>query len=155
MSAPFNQKCDRDRRVGSGPDDQATGDRPRVLVVDGDDNVLRLLEIKLSRAGYCVSTADDGEQGYLAARLGPADLVIAGDALGPLDSHSLVRALAGLPDPPAVVFLSACAADSDIERALHAGCDDYVLKPFSPHELVHRVGVTLARRRLRDGRPPE
>lgn len=130
---------------GSG----AEGDsRPTVLVVDGDENVLRLLEIKLSHEGFSVRTAQEGEEGYIAARIGSPDVVVAGDALGPLDSHSLVRALSDLPVPPAIIFLSHHDGDEDVEHALMAGCSDYVLKPFSPHEMIHRVRVTLLRRRL-------
>lgn len=124
------------------------GTKLKALVVDGDENVLHLLEIKLSRAGFSVSTASDGEDGYLRARAFGADIMLIGDSLGPLDSHSLVRAVAELPSPPPMVFLSANDGPEDLEHALRAGCDDYVLKPFSPHELVHRVRVVLARRWL-------
>jgi len=124
---------------------------PRALVVDGDESVLRLLDIKLSRAGFTVATASDGEDAYLKARAFGADVIVVADSIGPLDSHSLVRAITELPARPPIVFLSERDTDEDIERALRAGCDDYVLKPFSPHELVHRVRVVLKRRKLRDG----
>ena len=126
--------------------DEAEG--PRALVVDGDEATLRLLELKLSRAGFQTGTASDGEDGYLKARAFGPDVIIIGDTLGPLDSHSLVRAVAELPADPAMVFLSSRDGGEEIDRALRAGCDDYVLKPFSPHELIHRVRVVLSRRRI-------
>lgn len=124
------------------------------MIVDGDESVLRLIDIKLSHAGFSVSTASDGEEGYLRARAFGADIVIVGNSLGPLDSHSLVRAIATLPEPPPMIFLSDGESDDDIEHALRAGCSDYVLKPFSPHELVHRVRVVLMRRRLAQAANP-
>lgn len=120
----------------------------KALIVDGDESILRLLEIKLTRAGFSTSTAADGEDGYLKARAFSPDLVIVGDSLGPLDSHSLMRAIADLPSDPAMIFLSEHDGEAEIERALRAGCDDYVLKPFSPRDLVHRVQVVLLRRRV-------
>jgi len=140
------------KRTGSArPTDgfgAADSTQPRVLVVDGDESVLRLLEIKLSKAGFTVGTVADGEAGYVQARASGVDLVIAGDALGPIDSHSLVRELRDLPSPPAIIVLSSEASPEAIARALRAGCDDYVLKPYSPHELVHRIEVTLLRRKI-------
>jgi two-component system alkaline phosphatase synthesis response regulator PhoP len=127
---------------------------PKVLVVDGDESVLRLLELKLARAGFSVDTAADGEEGYLKARAFGADIIVVGDMLGPLDSHSLIRAIANLPSRPAMIFLSGADGEEDIEHALRGGCDNYVLKPFSPHELVHRVRVTLIRRRVVDEANP-
>lgn len=124
------------------------GEPPRALVVDGDESVLRLLELKLSRAGFSVSTAADGKDAYLTARAFGVDVVLVADSIGPLDSHSLVRALAALPSRPAMIFLSSRDGEDDVEHALRAGCDDYVLKPFSPHELIHRVRTTLIRRRV-------
>jgi two-component system response regulator ResD len=124
------------------------GDPPRALVVDGQESVLRLLELKLSRAGFSVGTAADGEDAYLKARAFGADIVLVADSIGPLDSHSLVCALAALPSRPAMIFLSSRGGEEDIEHALRAGCDDYVLKPFSPHELIHRMRTTLIRRRV-------
>lgn len=120
----------------------------RALIVDGDENVLRLLDRKLSHAGFAVSTAGDGEEGYYKARAFGADVVVVGDSLGPLDCHSLLRALAALPSHPALIVLSTEGGEEQIARALRAGADDYVLKPFSPNELIHRVRVTLARRRV-------
>ncbi|MBI2767692.1 MAG: response regulator transcription factor [Chloroflexi bacterium] len=120
----------------------------RTLIVDGDESVLRLLDLKLSRAGFSVSTSRDGEDAYFKARAFGAHVVLVADSIGPLDSHSLVRAIAALPSRPAMIFLSSRGGEDDIEHALRAGCDDYVLKPFSPQELVHRIRTTLIRRRV-------
>lgn len=123
--------------------------RRTVLVVDGDERVLRPLEIKLARAGFAVHCADDGQEGFEQARADGFEAVVVGDSLGPLDAHSLVRALAGLPGQPVVVALSAVQDEETIARLLRAGCDDYVLKPFSPQEVAHRLRVALLRRQAR------
>jgi DNA-binding response OmpR family regulator len=131
---------------------QQAGDReaPLVLLVDGDENVLRLLSIKLPRAGFRVMTATDGEAGLKEALASEPAVVLVDGALPKLDGYRLSEALDGLPGHkrPAVVFLSAVDGPDAIEKALRSGGDDYVLKPFSPEELVHRLKVTLLRRRL-------
>jgi len=77
---------------------------------------------------------------------------VLGDALPDGDVHDLAGALSriGRSPGPGVVFLSSHLEVGDIERALQSGAADYVTKPFSPQELVHRLTVVQLRRRLTD-----
>jgi two-component system, OmpR family, response regulator ResD len=129
------------------------GAAPRVLVVDGDENILRLLGIKLAQAGFDVTVLNDGSEA-LAAQLDQSpDIVLLGDNLPSREHHELAGLVATLSEErrPAVVFLSRSESDGDIAKAFEAGCDDYIVKPFSPRELVHRLKVTLIRRRKAAG----
>jgi two-component system OmpR family response regulator len=119
-----------------------------VLVVDDDENVRRLLSIKLRRAGASVDLAADGATALVLARAAPPTLVVLGDGLPDVDVRTLTAQLVGLDGRPGVVVLSNQASVEAIEAALRAGADDYVLRPFSPQELVLRLGVVRLRRRL-------
>jgi DNA-binding response OmpR family regulator len=127
----------------------AEAEVPRVLVVDGDENVLRLLSIKLSQAGFAVTALNDGGEGFADHLDEAPDLVLVGDNLPSQDNHELARLIMALAAEarPAVVFLAQSEADGDIEKAFEAGCDDYIVRPFSPRELIHRLKVMLIRRR--------
>jgi two-component system response regulator ResD len=120
------------------------------LVVDTDESVLRLLNIKLTRAGFRVVAATDGEQALADAVARRPVLVLLDTALPRLDGYQVAGELARImgDQRPAVVFLSRASSSEAIERALRSGCDDYVLKPFSPEELMHRCRVTLLRRQI-------
>lgn len=118
-----------------------------VLVVDDDPDLRELVAFKLSRAGYEVSTADNGVDGLAAARdLQPALVVL--DVLMPgMSGIDVLRELrlAPLTHGIAVIMLTARAQEGDTELAFLEGADDYVVKPFSPRELVRRVEAVLAR----------
>ena len=131
-------------RTSAGSRPGAPG-RTRVLVVDDDPQTLRFVRDALSNAGYTVTVTGDPEQ---VARLveeerphlALLDLMLPGtDGIELMES---VPALAHLP----VIFLSAYGRDQVIARALEAGAEDYVVKPFSPTELVARVQTSLRRR---------
>jgi DNA-binding response OmpR family regulator len=123
---------------------------PLVLVVDPDEGVLRLLSIKLTRAGFSVVTACDGRQALALALARVPALVVTEKDLPSLDGFGLARALGRAPGQrrPALVFLATLDGEEDLHRAFRSGCDDFITKPFSPGELVHRLKVTLLRHRL-------
>ena len=115
-----------------------------VLVVDDDPQALRLLRTTLSAAGYrAVATADPDEALLLMDEDRPSlallDVMLAGS-----DGINLMRDIISVSDIP-VVFLSVYGNDKVIARALEAGASDYIVKPFSPTELVARVGAALRR----------
>ncbi len=126
---------------------------PRVLVADADENVLHLLEIKLVRAGFAVDRARDAATTRARAWSAPPDLVLLGEPLPGTGDGDLVAELAAGDGGRrlAVVLLSARAGVEDVQRALASGAQDYVLKPFSPQDLVHRLNVALLRSRLARG----
>ena len=119
-------------------------ERTAILVVDDDPHALRQMRDALAAAGYePVTAAAPGEVARLVETQHPAlavlDLVLPG-----ADGIELMRTLPALADLP-VIFVSAYGRGEIIARALETGAADYIVKPFSPAELVARVGVALNR----------
>lgn len=121
----------------------------RIVVVEDDQDVLALVEHKLSRDGHEVTTASDGMSGLAVVESERPDLVIL-DWMMPrmngLEVCQAVRANGDL-DATRVMMLTAKAQEQDVVRAFASGADDYLSKPFSPAELVVRVTALLARSR--------
>ena len=134
---------------------EVQGRRIRVLTVDDDPQTLRYVRDALSHAGYAPFTTGDPEAvGRLIAEERP-HLVLLDLVLPGVDGIELMEKVPELSDVP-VIFLSAYGKDQTIARALEVGADDYIVKPFSPTELVARI-QTVLRRRSNDqtGEPPE
>ena len=121
----------------------------RVLVVDDDADITTLVEFRLELAGFEVSTEIDGEAALQAIKDDQPELVIL-DWMMPrmsgLDVCAAMRADAELQQIP-VILLTAKAQEEDIQRGFAAGADDYIVKPFSPRELLSRVEATMSRTR--------
>ena len=131
-------------RAAAGPAAPA-----RVLVVDDDPATLRYVREALAGAGYtAVVTGDPGDLPRILAAERP-DLVLLDLVLPGADGIELLSSVPGLARLP-VVFISAYGRDETVARALAAGAADYMVKPFSPTELIARVGAAL-RRSLRPG----
>lgn len=119
----------------------------RVLVVDDDKDLARLVRAYLEQAGYGVLTAYDGEAALHTMRRERPDLVVLDLMLPDRDGWDVTRvvradrALAGTP----IIMLTARVEDSDKIVGLELGADDYVTKPFNPRELVARVRAVLRR----------
>ncbi len=125
------------------------GGRPRVLVLDDDPQALRFARDSLASRGYTpVVTGDARELPRLLRKERP-DLVLLDLVLPGTDGIELLQRLPELADVP-VIFISAYGRDETVARALEAGAEDYIVKPFSPTELTARVGVAL-RKRLEPG----
>ena len=115
-----------------------------VLVVDDDPHALRQMREALAQAGYNpATTAEPGEIPRLVGTTNPA-LVLLDLVLPGADGIELMRTLPALDGLP-VIFVSAYGRGETIARALEAGAADYIVKPFSPAELVARVRVALGR----------
>jgi two-component system KDP operon response regulator KdpE len=118
--------------------------KPRILVVDDDQQLLRALRINLTARGYDVILAPDGATALAAAGRHPPDLVVVDLGLPDLDGVEVVEGLRGWSTVP-VIVLSARDQEQSKVRALDAGADDYVTKPFGMDELLARVRAALRR----------
>jgi two-component system, OmpR family, response regulator ResD len=120
--------------------------RAGVLVVDDEETIAEVVARYLQRAGYDTSVAHDGEQALAAAERERPELVVLDLMLPRIDGLEVMRRLrtAGA-DAPAVILLTARGEEADRISGLRLGADDYVVKPFSPGELVARVDAVLRR----------
>ena len=119
--------------------------RTRVLAVDDEPQTLRYVRDALAEAGYLpVVTGDPDEVARLMNDVRP-HLVLLDLILPGTDGIELMESVPELADVP-VIFLSAYGRDQIVARALEAGADDYIVKPFSPTELVARIQAALRRR---------
>lgn len=116
----------------------------RVLVVEDDPSVAEVVGRYLERDGFVVSWASNGREALQrAVALGPG-LVVLDLSLPGMDGLEVLRRLRALAPVP-VVILTARGEESDRVEGLQLGADDYVVKPFSPRELVARVRAVLRR----------
>ena len=130
---------------GAAAADRDGAERPRVLAVDDDPEMLRLVRNALADAGYApLGTGDPGELAHILATERPA-LVLLDLMLPGTDGIELMRQVPGLAEVP-VLFISGYGRDETVARALEAGAEDYIVKPFSATELVARVRAALRRR---------
>lgn len=116
----------------------------KVLIVEDDAHVVKLLSLYLGRDGHEVLSADDGPAGLQLAREAQPDLVVLDLMLPKLDGMSVCRILREESDVP-IVMLTARADEPYRLEGLDMGADDYVTKPFSPRELAARVRAVLRR----------
>ena len=126
----------------------APGEAPEavpILVVDDDPQTLRHLRDTLAAAGYAPLVTGDHREVARIIRAENPRLVLLDLMLPGTDGIELMRTVPGLASLP-VIFISAYGRDETIARALEAGADDYVVKPFSPTELTARVRAALRRR---------
>ncbi len=115
-----------------------------ILVVDDDPHIRDVICFALEKAGYKASIARDGKEALALFASRTIDLIILDIGLPETDGLGVCREIRKASDTP-ILFLS--ARDEEIDRVLglEIGGDDYVTKPFSPRELVARVGVILKR----------
>ncbi|MFG3383027.1 response regulator transcription factor [Streptomyces sp. NPDC047999] len=126
------------------PQQHGAGTAARVLVVDDDPTVAEVVAGYLDRAGYAVDRAGDGPAALLRAAEHWPDLVVLDLMLPGMDGLEVCRRLRGR-GPVPVIMLTARGDEDDRVMGLEVGADDYVTKPFSPRELVLRVGSVLRR----------
>jgi DNA-binding response OmpR family regulator len=118
---------------------------PRVLIVDDDPWILRMVSTLLEKRGYQIATASDGEEGLMRADALKPDLIITDVMMPKLDGWALVRALRSRPELALVpvIFLTALGGEEDRIRGFRLGADDYLPKPFRFEELDLRVANAL------------
>ncbi len=115
-----------------------------VLIVDDELKITRLLRDYLQQAGFRVVTATDGPTALAEARSERPDMIVLDLGLPGIDGLDVTRTLRKTSDVP-IIILTARAEESDRIVGLELGADDYLVKPFSPRELVARVRAVLRR----------
>ncbi len=126
----------------------------RVVVVDDEPTIRDVATEYLRSAGYDVVAIGDGDSALRHLRNDVPDLVVLDVMLPGTDGLSILAALRSFTEVP-VILLTARSEESDRIRGLEAGADDYVVKPFSPRELVARVRSVLRRVQPKAGEPLE
>ncbi len=121
--------------------------KARIIIADDDRDILDLVAFKLTQAGHDVVAVADGAAALAEIEADPPRLAIL-DVMMPglsgIDVLRKVRANEATKDLD-IILLTARSRDSDVDAGFAIGASDYVIKPFSPRELVHRVNALLAR----------
>ncbi len=123
--------------------------KQRILVVDDEASIRRILETRLKMAGYEVATAADGEEAIEQYNNANPDLVILDVMMPKMDGYGVTREIRRTSDVP-IIILTALGDVSERITGLELGADDYVIKPFSPKELEARVKAVLRRTNSKD-----
>lgn len=118
--------------------------KEKILVVDDEASIRRILETRLSMIGYEVVTAGDGEEAIAMFRDEIPDLVVLDVMMPKLDGYGVCQELRKESDVP-IIMLTALSDVADRITGLELGADDYVVKPFSPKELEARIRSVLRR----------
>ncbi|MBD2498209.1 response regulator transcription factor RpaB [Nostoc sp. FACHB-280] len=119
--------------------------KEKILVVDDEASIRRILETRLSMIGYDVVTAGDGEEALVVFRSSLPDLIVLDVMMPKLDGYGVCQELRKETDVP-IIMLTALTDVADRITGLELGADDYVAKPFSPKELESRIRCVLRRR---------
>ena len=117
-----------------------------ILVVDDEPNIVLSLEFLMTQAGYEVSTAADGEAALQCIEAAPPDLVLLDVNIPKRNGYEVCETIRANPnwDRVRVVMITAKGRDVEREKGLALGADDYIIKPFSTHEVVDKVAEVLA-----------
>ncbi|HEX4113699.1 MAG TPA: phosphate regulon transcriptional regulator PhoB [Stellaceae bacterium] len=124
-------------------------ERPNVLVVEDEAPLVTLLRYNLEREGFAVTEAHDGEEALLQLREAAPDAVLLDWMLPRVSGLEVCRQIRRVPawrDLP-VLILTARGEEGDRVRGLDSGADDYIVKPFSPSELIARLRAVIRRAR--------
>lgn len=121
--------------------------KEKILVVDDEQDLVKLIRYHLEKNGYKVMVAYNGEDALFLARRERPELIVLDLMLPGIDGLEVCRRLKAIPELAtlAMVMLTAKGEEDDITVGLRLGADDYVTKPFSPKELVARIEAVLRR----------
>ena len=124
--------------------------KEKILVVDDEQDLVKLVRFNLEKDGYKVISAFNGEDALFLARKERPDLIVLDLMLPGIDGLEVCKKLKADTELVniAVIMLTAKGEESDITLGLKLGADDYVTKPFSPKELVARVQAVLRRAKI-------
>lgn len=116
----------------------------KVLVVDDDLNIVKLIKLYLEKEDYTVCTAHDGEEALKVFKDENPDIIILDIMMPKLDGNSVCREIRKTSEVP-IIMLTAKGETFDKVLSLELGADDYLVKPFEPKELVARIKAILRR----------
>ena len=116
----------------------------KILVIDDEREIVKLVRAYLEQAGFRVVTASDGQEGLTVFRHEKPDLVVLDLSLPRIDGLDVCRTIRRESNTP-VIMLTARVEEQDRLIGLELGADDYIVKPFSPREVVARVRTVLRR----------
>ncbi|TFH37875.1 MAG: response regulator transcription factor [Anaerolineales bacterium] len=125
-----------------------------ILVVEDEPNIREIVTLYLQRAGFQVHALDNGHQAQQWLNNQLPDLIILDLMLPEIDGYQLTVEIRARSDVP-IIMLTSRRGEVDRIAGLEMGADDYVVKPFSPQELVSRVRAVLRRSRPKAGEAPE
>ena len=134
--------------------EDAQMDRNRILLVDDEQAITDNLAPLLERAGFAVTVAADGEQALQQTAAFAPDLIILDVLMPRMDGREVLRRLRQEGDWTPVILLTQVGESAERAMALEEGADDYLNKPFDPHELIARIRAVLRRRVDAPGQKP-
>ncbi|MBB6051485.1 response regulator transcription factor [Armatimonas rosea] len=126
----------------------------RILAVDDEPNIVRLIQVNLERMGYTVETANNGVQALEKIRANRPDLVVSDVMMPEMDGFELLSSIRRDPalETLPVIMLTAKTQDKDVLSGYSRGADMYLTKPFNPMELISFVKRILQTSNESDGR---
>ncbi|GAB61744.1 MAG: DNA-binding response regulator [Candidatus Jettenia sp.] len=121
--------------------------KEKILIVDDEQDLVKLIRYHLEKDGYKVLSASNGEDALFMARRERPELIVLDLMLPGIDGLEVCKKLKTTPELAtiAIVMLTAKGEESDITVGLRLGADDYITKPFSPKELIARIQAVLRR----------
>lgn len=122
----------------------------RVLIIEDDEGLRRLLQLDLEQRGYRVTTANNGEQGLAAFERVNPDLVVIDVALPLIDGREVCRRIRNVSDVPILLMSAHAVTEEEIAEGLDLGADEYMVKPLGQIEFHARVNALLRRAATRD-----
>jgi DNA-binding response OmpR family regulator len=129
----------------------ATAPKRKVLIIEDDPNIQRLVQVVFARDGFDVSVASEGSEGVRRALINPPNIIILDlmmEGLNGFEVCKMLRANSSL-RRTAIIIVSARSFKLDIDKAMELGADSYVVKPFSPKDLleiaVQHMNVRVSR----------
>jgi DNA-binding response OmpR family regulator len=126
--------------------------KPKILLVDDEEAITANLAPFFERSGFIVAIADDGEKALQQVSSFRPNLIVLDILMPRLDGRQTLRRLRQAGDWTPVILLTRVGDSTERAMALEEGADDYLNKPFDPHELVARIRAVL--RHARPGQPP-
>jgi two-component system KDP operon response regulator KdpE len=124
----------------------------RILIVDDEPQIRKLLRVSLGAHGYDIDEADTGQDGVNRAAIFKPDLIILDLGLPDVDGKQVVQRIREWSEAP-IIILTARDQEQEKIEALDAGADDYITKPFGVGELMARMRVSLRRAAHSEGEP--